>query len=77
VTITYFLGNGGTVTRQLTVGAGARRTVAVHGTSEGVGRGQAVSARVESTTGAGIVVERSMYFADGSGLTGGHTALGQ
>jgi subtilisin family serine protease len=78
VRITYYLANGPPVTRHLTVPAGARATVAVHDATLGVGRGQAVSALVESVTGAGIVVERPVYFAYRGSIaaTGGHTATG-
>jgi hypothetical protein len=76
VTITYYLGDGATQVRYLTVGAHRRATVAVHGTSAGVGRGQAVAARVTAASGGGIVVERPIYFTYTGGVTGGHNAVG-
>jgi hypothetical protein len=63
VRITYFLNGQPPVVKQLTVPANARATVTVHDRAQGVGRGQEVGAKVESTNGLGIVVERSMYFA--------------
>jgi SAM-dependent methyltransferase len=62
VRITYYLGQGAPVVKTLTAPANARTTVAVHEMAQGVGRGQAVSAKVESLNGVGLVVERSMYF---------------
>jgi hypothetical protein len=76
VAITYYRTGGGMTTRALTVGATTRQTVAVHETAHGVGRGQAVAARVQSTNGVGIVVERPMYFTYNGGITGGHTVMG-
>jgi hypothetical protein len=83
VTITYFLADGRTATRELTVRPRARATVRVHDPVEGVGRGQEVSVHVGASLADGIVVERPTYFAytlsDGAGggrVTGGHTALG-
>ncbi len=76
VTITYYLAIGGPVVRTLTAPAQARTTVAVHDSSLGVGRDQAVSARVESTNEVGIIAERPMYFTYGPGITGGHNVLG-
>ncbi len=76
LTITYYLADGTTPTRTLTVAPTSRATVAVHEAAQGVGRGQAVSAKVESTNGVGIVVERPMYFTYGNGITGGHTVMG-
>jgi hypothetical protein len=77
VTITYFLGDGSTRTHTLTVPATSRRTVAVHDAAEGVGRGKEVSARVESTNGVGVYVERPMYFRYSSAIDGGHVGRGQ
>jgi len=76
VTLTYYLSDGTIQTKQLTVGATSRRTVAVHDATEGVGRGKSVSAKVTTTHPGGIVVERPMYFTYGDGITGGHNALG-
>jgi hypothetical protein len=78
VTITYYRGPGkGPLTRQLTVGAYSRRAVQVHDLSLGVGRDEAVSAKVESTN-VDIVVERPMYFRYVAAFTanGGHTVMG-
>ena len=64
--ITYLLNGGSPVVKTLTVAAASRATVAVHDAALGVGRnggvGWEVSAIVESTNGAGIVVERPTYF---------------
>jgi hypothetical protein len=76
VTITYYLSDGATQTREVTVGASRRATVAVHGAAEGVGRGRSVAAVVTTTSAAGIVVERPMYFRYGAGVTGGHVVMG-
>jgi hypothetical protein len=79
VTITYYLGDGPTRTTTLSLAGGRRMTVAVHEAGQGVGRGQAVAARVVSTNGVGIVAERSMYFTYRSSagpITGGHAVLG-
>ena len=68
--ITYYL-NGGSAGREdgSPWPANSRDTVAVHDAAQGVGRGQEVSAKVESTNGVGIVVERPMYFTYAGGLT--------
>jgi thermitase len=76
VTITYFLANGTTRDYVLAVGGRARATVTVHDPVQGVGRGQAVAARVTAADGAGIVVERPMYFRYSSSVAGGHTVMG-
>jgi hypothetical protein len=76
VTLTYYLASGGPVEKALMAPANSRTTVAVHETGQGVGRGQAVSARVASANGVGLVVERPMYFVYGGGIDGGHDALG-
>jgi probable HAF family extracellular repeat protein len=79
LTITYFLNGAPPAVRQVSVAGNSRYTVAVHDAREGVGRNQAVSAKVESTNGVGVVVERPMYFTyNGStaGVTGGHTVMG-
>ena len=80
VTITYFLGGGGApVTRSLTVPAASRQTLAVHDPALGVGRGQEVAAKVETSNAGGVVVERPMYFTYNGSMgpvTGGHDAIG-
>jgi hypothetical protein len=77
VRITYFLGGGrAPVQKTLTAPKSARSTVAVHGDSLGVGRNQEVAARVETTNGVGVVVERPIYFTYGQAITGGHNVLG-
>jgi hypothetical protein len=79
VTITYYLADGTTRQATLTVGAATRATVAVHEEAQGVGRGQAVSAKVATTNPGGIVVERPMYFtyqAGGRLILGGHNVMG-
>ncbi|MCC6626982.1 MAG: hypothetical protein IT340_06215 [Chloroflexi bacterium] len=74
--ITYFRDDEPPVTVEKSIGAATRATVAVHEAAEGVGRGQAVAALVESLSGGGIVVERPMYFRYQGAITGGHTLLG-
>jgi hypothetical protein len=79
VTIVYYLESGNPIVKQFNVNANTRYTVSVHGTSEGVGPNQAVSAKVMTTHTGGIVVERPMNFTyNGSttGVTGGHIVLG-
>jgi hypothetical protein len=79
VTITYFLSSGTPQQKTLSVGAFARAFATVHGTSNGVGAGKQVSAKVETTHAGGIIVERPMYFTyNGStpNVTGGHTVMG-
>ena len=76
VAITYYLANGTTAVKSLTAPANARTTVAVHDPIDGVGPGQAVSAKVQSTNGVAIVVERPMYFVYKGAITGGHNVLG-
>jgi hypothetical protein len=75
VQITYVRSSGPPIVKTLTVPGASRVTVAVHDTSQGVGRDQAVSALVESTNGVGIVVERPIFF-DYHGTLGGHTIVG-
>jgi hypothetical protein len=75
VTITYYLNGAAPVVRSLAVAPNSRATVAVHDAGQ-VGRGKQVSARVESTNGVGIVVERPIYFTYGGAMDGGHTVLG-
>jgi hypothetical protein len=76
VTLLYYLADGSTVTKQVLVAGQARATVAVHESGLGVGRGQAVAARVTTTHAGGIVVERPMYFTYGMGVDGGHDVMG-
>lgn len=76
VKVTYYLGNGAPVEKTLTIRANSRYTVQVHNSKEGVGRGQEVSSKVESTNGVGIVVERPMYFRYSSSINGGHNVMG-
>jgi hypothetical protein len=80
VTITYYLGGGqAPVVKGLTVPANSRYTVTVHDSAEGVGRGQEVSAKVETSHPGGIVAERPIYFRYGGsipGTTGGHNVMG-
>src|SRR6185503_3879522 len=76
VTITYYLSDGTTQVKPISIPANARYTTAVHGTSEGVGPGQAVSAKVETTNAGGIVVERPMYFTYNGTIDGGHIVVG-
>jgi thermitase len=77
VKITYYLGAGAaSQIVNLAVGHGSRATVNVHETAQGVGRGKNVAAKVETTNGVGIVVERPMYFRYNNGINGGHVALG-
>jgi hypothetical protein len=76
VTITYYLNGGaGPIVRTLTVPAASRATVRVHDGGQ-VGRGQEVSAKVESTNGVSIVVERPMYFVYSGAIDGAHTVMG-
>jgi hypothetical protein len=77
VRITYYLTNRPPETRTLTVAGLSRTTVNVHERPLGVGRGQAVAARVETTNGVPIVVERPIYFRYGpGGWPGGSVAFG-
>jgi subtilisin family serine protease len=76
VRITYFLPAGGPIVKTLAIAGYSVATVAVHDPTLGVGRNQAVSAKVEVTSGGGIVVERPMFFIYGSGVDGGHTVMG-
>lgn len=83
VTITYYLTGQAPVTKSFTVRGNTRHTVAVYDVFEGVGRGPdgaglAVSAKVETTNGVGILVERPMYFTYSGrlgGVTGGHNVM--
>ncbi|MCC6629524.1 MAG: hypothetical protein IT340_19260 [Chloroflexi bacterium] len=82
VSITYFLDDGPTQDRPLTVGAGQRRTVSVHSAADpaGLGPGRAFSAKVATTNGQNLVVERVTYFryssAEVGTVTGGGATLG-
>jgi subtilisin family serine protease len=78
VTITYYLEGGSTKTRTLIAPANRRTTVAVHDPHSpgGLGPDFAISARVRSTNGVGIVVERPMYFTYGDGRIGGSVVVG-
>ena len=76
VKITYFLGSGAPVEKNIVAPARSRRTVAVNGAGEGVGPNQTVSARVETTHSGGIVVERAMTFTYLGSIPGYHTVLG-
>lgn len=62
VSITYYLTGQSPVIKSVSIPAFARYTVVVHDAAEGVGRGQAVSAKIQSTNGVGVMVERPMYF---------------
>jgi hypothetical protein len=76
VKITYFLEAGPQAPKTISVGPKRRKKVAVFDTpaNNGVGRGLAVAAKVESDR--TIVVERPIYFTYGAGWTGGHTIVG-
>ncbi|MCC6629769.1 MAG: S8 family serine peptidase [Chloroflexi bacterium] len=76
VTIDYYLSTGTVITKNLAVSHYSRATVAVHDPIEGVGRDQAVSARVTTTHAGGIVVERPMYFRYSLAVAGGHIVMG-
>jgi hypothetical protein len=79
VRITYSMPGGVTQQKSFALAGERRATVAVHDAAYGVGRDQAVSAKVESTNGVGIVAERPMYFryaANGKDLRDGHNVIG-
>jgi hypothetical protein len=81
VRITYYLTDGTTQTRTVTVGANQRKTVVIHnaGDAGGLGPNRAFSAKVETTNGQPIIVERVQYFRyTGSmgAVTGGTATLG-
>jgi hypothetical protein len=76
VAITYYLASGQPRTVELTIGATARQTIAVHESAQGVGRGQEVAAKVTTTHPGGIVVERPMYFTYNGAVDGGHNVMG-
>jgi len=81
VKIDYMLGNGAVKTQEVDVAAHARKTVAAKDLL-GTGNDDAhdFSARVQTTNGTSIVVERPMYFsylnAQGVQVTGGHDVVG-
>ena len=77
VRITYMLGDSSTRQQVLEVPARSRRTVAA-ADALGVADDAAhdFSAKVESTGGVGIVVERPMYFSYKGAITGGHDVMG-
>ncbi|MBU4441311.1 MAG: metallophosphoesterase, partial [Actinobacteria bacterium] len=81
VTITYMLGDGTTRDQEVTVGATSRYTVMVKDIlGEGDDASYDFSARVQSTNGVPIVVERPIYF-NYQGNTrlnwpGGHNVIG-
>ena len=70
VTVTFMLGTGKQKTHVVDIAAHMRATVKV---ADVVGRGQDVSARVESDR--PVVAERPMYF-NYNGWTGGHDVIG-
>jgi alpha-tubulin suppressor-like RCC1 family protein len=78
--LTYYREGAPPVSKTTTVGASTRLTVPVHDEALGAGRnggqGWAVSALVEATDGAGIVVERPIYFQYQGRTPGGHNVLG-
>ncbi|MBU4489444.1 MAG: CapA family protein, partial [Actinobacteria bacterium] len=64
VTITYILGDGTNEDQEITVPANSRETIPVkHVLGEGDDAAHDFSAKVETTNGTGIVVERPMYFS--------------
>jgi len=77
VKITYMLGDGSVDTQELAVAAHSRLTVDPRD-ELGVGNDAAhdFSAKVESTGGQPIVVERPMYFDYNGVWTGGHDVVG-
>jgi hypothetical protein len=77
VEVTYTLGDGGTKGSSVRVGPHSRATLrpkAVIG--EGDDAAHDFSCRVESSNGAGIIVERPVYFNYLGKWTGGHAAVG-
>jgi len=77
VKVTYMLGDGGTREQLFNVSGHSRYTVVVN---DILGRGDDpahdFSAKVESTDGVGVIVERPMYFNYRGAWTGGHDVLG-
>jgi hypothetical protein len=81
VTIRYYYANGTTEDKSFQVGAGQRKTIVVHAPSgEGaIGPDKTFSAKVSTTNGRDIIVERVQYFRyTGSmgAVTGGTATLG-
>ncbi|MBU1671973.1 MAG: polysaccharide deacetylase family protein [Actinobacteria bacterium] len=81
VDIEYFRGDGTTTRRSgVSVAPGSRFTVAVHEDDLGIGRHNDASGdtgiKVGATNGAGIVVERPVYFRYGTQVTGGTDVMG-
>ncbi|MFH1148911.1 MAG: bifunctional UDP-sugar hydrolase/5'-nucleotidase [Actinomycetota bacterium] len=76
VTITYMKGDGSTLTQKINVSPQSRYTIAVKSKlGEGDDAAHDFSAKVECTSGQGIVVERPMYF-DYLGRSGGSDVMG-
>jgi hypothetical protein len=79
VTITYYLESGAPVIKNITVPNRYRSIVLVYDAGLGVGRGKAVSAKVETTHPNGVIAERPIYFTYNGSMgqvTGGHTVMG-
>jgi hypothetical protein len=76
VRITYYLEGAAPVVKSFFVAGNSRDTVVVYDPARGVGRGKAVSAKVESRNGIGIVVERPIYFNYLGSIAGGHNVMG-
>ena len=74
VTVTYMTSTTSTATAGITVSANRRHTIDVNSTLTGLGITDAdVSAKIESTNGVGIIVERPMYWTGGGyDPVGGH-----
>ncbi len=72
VTLTYMLEGGGTEIRDIGVGPKSRFTVPVQDPSQ-LGVGAAFSTKIESSK--YVVVERSMYWPNGDGNSGGHATV--
>ncbi|MBM3151928.1 MAG: hypothetical protein FJZ96_06975 [Chloroflexi bacterium] len=73
VEVTYMLQGGGTVVRNIVVQARSRYTIVTHDPSQ-VGPDQAFSTKLTSTQ--PIIVERAMYWPNGTGTSGGHVTTG-
>jgi len=77
VRITYMRGDGSTREVRLAVAPGSRATLNPKDTlGEGDDAAHDFSCKVEATNGAGIIVERPMYFNYHGQWTGGHDAIG-
>jgi len=77
VAITYMMGDGTVHEQALTVAPRSRATVTVKDfLGEGDDAAHDFSARVETTDGLRIVVERPMYFNYNGAWTGGHDVVG-